>query len=342
LSYIGLRKGRRRAIHTPGRVARVEEGRKGLFTIVVEKLDGGLLCKLESEKPVAEKTLVWLALALVEGESRSALCLAGRERSGEREMTVLLEGEGEIRRARVSLDWRGRAEALEPGRRYLLHLLDSKSFFTAYERRSIPAGAGGRSEPELLATWRMRFFSRFADRAGERFVLDAATGVKSYLKAFAHKGSRLCCLNISLPMLRRTREWLGEVGASYVQYDANTGFPFKRSSFDLVLADALLEYVDEPGEVLKGCGELLKIGGLLLLLEPIASSEAMPSFYPQDLWELAIWRPRVESRFSRDVFQKLLEGEGFELLERSSMSFTYGIYSQEEFSQSAAAYRKVS
>jgi SAM-dependent methyltransferase len=338
-----MRKGKRRAVHTFGEISEIRGD--GPFTISVEKsIVGGVLCILETKEKI-KKGAVWIVIAPLKGkpgksEEEAVMALTSLQESGDREITAVFESrEGPHKRAEVTLDNRGRAKNLEVGEDYTFGVMEPEKFFQAYEMKSIPTGGSGRSEPDEAGKKRIELFTDLSGAKEGQCVLDCATGIKGYLKHFAKKGSTLVCLNVSIPVLKRTREWLDNNDAYFVRYDADQGFPFKDKRFDIIVVDALLEYVKEPHTVLKRCAALTKPGGSILLLEP-AFTETHTEFYPMDLWEVALWRPLYDKGFSRLAFEDTLKNEKFELAERRIIDFEYPLFSQQRFSQGIAAFKK--
>ncbi|MEE8402550.1 MAG: hypothetical protein V3R93_02240, partial [Candidatus Hydrothermarchaeaceae archaeon] len=82
---------------------------------------------------------------------------------------------------------------------------------------------------------------------------------------------------------------------------------------------------------------LVKKDGELLLLGPIKST--VQDFYPQDLWEIALWRPRHDPFFNDRCMEETLKEKGFEIIEKREMRFRYPIYGPEEFCQSIVKFR---
>jgi ubiquinone/menaquinone biosynthesis C-methylase UbiE len=124
-----------------------------------------------------------------------------------------------------------------------------------------------------------------------------------------------------------------------VAYDIEEGLPFKYHTFDLVICDALLEYVADCHEALAQTSGLVKKGGKLLLLEPVKST--VSEFYPQDLFEIALWRPRRDPLFNERCVEETLKARKFELVDRREMRFSYPIFEKEEFCQSIAKFQKI-
>ncbi len=319
---IGMRRGKKRAIHLPGELRVALDG-----SAEIQKLYGlGELASITKCKDVRAGT-VWLAIA--PATDKEGMRLAELKKSGS-EVKAVFEG-GTLSRIEVFLDDRGRARNLGIEAEYSIAILPKKAFFEFYERMSIPAGGRGRSEPQELGELRLRNFQDLMKgRAGK--VLDAATGIKGYLKSLAEKCT-ITCGNISPSMLKRTREWLGTANAGFVAYDAEFGFPFKDGEFDLAICDAFLEYVDDPIKVLRRIAGLLRPEGELFLLEPISALAEAEEFYPQDLWEFALWRPIHDKGFNGSALEKELGGLGFEAVERKTMEFEYPMHGDERFRQ---------
>jgi ubiquinone/menaquinone biosynthesis C-methylase UbiE len=344
LGDIGLRKGKRKSLHIPGSVTEVR-GRKA-SSVNIEKLGGGgALCRLVTDKSLREGP-VWIAISplIRDGATRkegSVVTLDKIQNRSQTEIVAIFKSrEGVIKKAELVFDNRGRAKNLEVGDSYGFSLLTPREFYSAYERRSIPVNKGSRSESGEIGKKRIDLIKGLVDaRDGER-ILDCATGIKDYLKSIASKDSRIVCLNISIPMLERARAWLDYADADFVRYDADLGLPFKDNSFDTVMLDALLEYTEEPKAVLGDCSALVKSGGKLLLLEPV-ESENLPEFYPQDLWELALWRPTHDKGFSKKNLEETLKKQNFELVQRIDFRFSHRIFTNENFFQSVAVFKKV-
>lgn len=340
MQKIGMRKGKKKAVHTFGEVVDISGDRP--YRIEIKKVySSEPLCTIESEDRI-EKGLAYIAIAPFMEE------LAGRGRPLQLsdikteggQMVALFESEkGRIKRAEIRLDDRGRAKNLEAGKEYLFSVFRKRPFFERYERRSIPAGRGKRSEAAEIGEERIKNFTEMAEvKRGDR-ILDTATGIKKYLKHFSRQGCRVTCLNISLSILKATREWLGDENTSFAVYDIEEGLPFRDGTFDTVICDALLEYIPDAHGALVQISGLVKKGGNLLLLEPVKST--VSDFYPQDLWEIALWRPRHDPLFNERCMEETLKARGFEIQEKREVRFRHPIHEMEEFCQPVAKFQKV-
>jgi ubiquinone/menaquinone biosynthesis C-methylase UbiE len=335
MGKMGMRKGRRLAIHTFGEVASVA-GAKPFRTEIFKTFSSEPLCTVISDRAVGEG-LVYIAIAPAGGNGGPAMTLAKLEKKGN-QLTAEFESKGPIKEARITLDDRGRARNLEEGKDYLFNVFSKRQFFDRYEKRSIPVGKGKRSEPDETGAERIANFLELADVGKGDMVLDTATGIKEYLRHFSKLGARLTCLNISPSILKKTREWLGDENANFVAYDIEEGIPFAYHSFDVVICDALLEYVADCHEAIAHASSLVKRGGSLLLLEPVKST--VKDFYPQDLFEIALWRPRHDPLFNKRCMEETLRARKFKLVESREMRFSYPIFEKEEFCQSIAKFEK--
>jgi|Deesub1362A_J573_1020465.scaffolds.fasta_scaffold00115_26 ubiquinone/menaquinone biosynthesis C-methylase UbiE len=319
MQRIGLRKGRKRAIHTFGQC------RKTNYGYEIKKLfSEGILCKLHTSNELREG-FCWVVIRPYLG-SGSPFTLSYLEKS---DRTIIAVFEKNKEKYEVFLDNRGRARNLTKNRGYLIEFIPRKKFYNLYEQ--MPLGKGNISEPFELREERIKNFLELGKTTRELLVLDASTGIKEYLRYYDKKGS-LTCLNISMEILKRTKEWLRSSSASFIAYDAEVGFPFKEEAFDLVVCDALLEYVSNPQEVLADACRVVKKGGTMIILEPI-TSRYKEDFYPQDLWEIALWRPQYDPNFNSTCIEITLGKKGMKQIEKREMTFYYDIYDKVEFRQ---------
>jgi SAM-dependent methyltransferase len=316
---VGLRKGKKRAIHTLGNVKKTPTGYE------IRKLfSGGFLGRAVTEREIIEGD-VWIVVRPFLGTG-DPFILSELDEDRKNRRVLFERGEEKFE---ILFDNRGRAKNLQEGKRYIVDALPWKNFFELYEQ--MPLCKDKRVEPGELRAQRTKNFEEMGKIEEGYRVLDAATGVKEYLKYFDEVG-KLFCLNISPAVLRLTKRWLDSKSAVFIAYDAERGFPFREGTFECVVVDALLEYVRDPARVIKNAGKLVRPGGFMLVLEPIRSGE-IEDFYPQDLWEVALWRPKYDPFFNEEVLEETLREERFELVEKREMRFQYPIYNMEDFSQ---------
>lgn len=102
--------------------------------------------------------------------------------------------------------------------------------------------------------------------AGERvsrYVLEVGCGTGRFGRAFAERGARVIGVDLTRAMLAEAGK--DEKGMlNLCQADAGR-LPFQPSSFDLVLAVTLLEFVPDPSGVLAEMCRVLRPGGRLLI-----------------------------------------------------------------------------
>ena len=100
-------------------------------------------------------------------------------------------------------------------------------------------------------------------------VLDLGCGTGELARVLASAGWPVTACDISEQMLGRAivRDEAGTV--EWVLLDpAWRVLPFERASFDAITASSLLEYIDDPGAVLRECARLLRPGGVVLCTVP--------------------------------------------------------------------------
>ncbi len=321
MKRVGLRKGKKRAIHLPA-LAEPEDGGTELYKLYT----GEALGRISDASYNGE---VYIALR----PSPQGLLLEEIEEEGREIKAVFESGKAEF-----YLDNRGRAKNLKKGVKYGIKVVPRKSFYEFFERGSIPAekGKGKRSEPDEAALKRIKAISEMISGRYAK-ALDSAAGIKSYLEKASLASGSLITLNISETALKGVKEWLP--AAFPLLCDVEKGLPFRDSSFDLVISDALLEYIKEPHTLLGEYVRVLREGGELILLEPAESSKKL-SFYPQDLWEIALWRPLFDKNFSQESFERFLS-ESMNLQEEERIDFSYNVWEEEEFFQKVVKFKKV-
>jgi SAM-dependent methyltransferase len=115
-------------------------------------------------------------------------------------------------------------------------------------------------------------------RAGDR-VLDLGCGTGELACRLAAAGLRVTGCDISRNMLLHAAARGDGAGHTWVQLEPGwRSLPFKPAAFDLVVASSVLEYVSEPGAVLRECARVLRPGAVVLytvpdLLHPVRWAE---------------------------------------------------------------------
>ncbi len=346
MSKIGMRRGKRRAIHTLGIIKRFSEGKP--YEIEISKIwNKNLLCRLISDYKIKEGVvylvlLPWrpeLEKEKFEKGIHSFMRLVEEELEGNQRHIYFqsLDSSFPIRSAEFWLDNRGRAKQISKEEIYYFSLIKEKrDFFDRYERGAIPSSLkAGRSEPDILSEKRIRNFVDMCADWRTNKVLDVAAGVKEYVKTLIERNFFIICANISASVLKTVSESFPQDNLAFVVYDADECLPFKKNSFNYVICDAILEYLSEPVSFIRDLFNVLSRGGEMLLLEPVRSN-VKTEFYPQDMWELALWRPIYDSLFNFEIVQENLKKSGFEVIERKELKFNYPIFEEEFFEQSVS------
>lgn len=96
--------------------------------------------------------------------------------------------------------------------------------------------------------------------------LGCGTGVQAQALNARFSNTRVIAADFSLPMLSHARHRRGWFRKRFdlVQADARA-LPLADASVDLVFSNLMLQWCDDPGEVLAGLRRILKPGGLLLV-----------------------------------------------------------------------------
>jgi SAM-dependent methyltransferase len=144
--------------------------------------------------------------------------------------------------------------------RQVLQLFDAKA--TTWPEKYAPDGR--------LAGRLVRLASAVGQHArpGTR-ILDLGCGTGELARYLAAAGLRVTGADISGEMLSRAVTADKHSAVDWVQLDPGwIALPFEPRTFDAVVASSVLEYVDEPGSVLRECARVLRPGGALLLTVP--------------------------------------------------------------------------
>jgi phosphatidylethanolamine/phosphatidyl-N-methylethanolamine N-methyltransferase len=115
-----------------------------------------------------------------------------------------------------------------------------------------------------------------AERIGGR-ILEVGVGTGISLPEYS-RTSRLCGIDISAPMLRKAQERVAELGLKnveglYVMDAEHMGFP--DASFDVVVAQYVVNTVPNPEATLDEFARVLKPGGEIILLSRVGAEGGM-------------------------------------------------------------------
>jgi SAM-dependent methyltransferase len=100
-------------------------------------------------------------------------------------------------------------------------------------------------------------------------VLDLGCGTGELARDLAAAGRRATGCDISGEMLGLAAAVDPGGGVGWVQLDPGwRQLPFASAIFDAVVAASVLEYVDEPGAILRECARVLRPGGVVLCTVP--------------------------------------------------------------------------
>jgi SAM-dependent methyltransferase len=165
----------------------------------------------------------------------------------------------------------GREDMAEPDglAREVLRLFDAKA--AGWPARYAPGG------PLVSRLASLSAAVNWHARAGDR-VLDLGCGTGELARALAAAGLRVAGCDISRQMLLRAAH--DATARESADHDRGgcagwvclgpdwQSLPFVSASFDVVVAASVLEYVAEPGAVLRECARVLRPGGVVLYTVP--------------------------------------------------------------------------
>jgi SAM-dependent methyltransferase len=139
-------------------------------------------------------------------------------------------------------------------------------------------------------------------------LLDVGRGKADRLCVFAKRGFDVYALDLVPENVRQIKESLN-IPAICGNAEA-IGEYFAPKSFNIITAFALLEHLRQPDSFVKQCFELLKPGGALVLLVPIADSIWVQLF--RHRWAAITEVPRHVSLPSTSGLVELLHEAGYE------------------------------
>jgi ubiquinone/menaquinone biosynthesis C-methylase UbiE len=138
-------------------------------------------------------------------------------------------------------------------------------------------------------------------------ILDAGCGTGVFTLDILSRGAYVIGLDISLPMLRRSREKSGGYPFQVVQGDM-LNLPFPEKSFDRVVSVTALEFIEDGPGAIRELFRVTQKGGSIVVatlnsLSPWASRRAAEAQKKQTIFTKAIFR-------SPDELRSLASAEG--------------------------------
>ena len=130
---------------------------------------------------------------------------------------------------------------------------------------------------------RRLFRTRKFDLRGMTSILDVGSGagqLAGHLLDFSDPQTRITCMDISQPMLRRARQRLNSERPDYVVADV-ASLPFADESFDGITCGYVLEHVPDPAQGLRELSRVLRRGGRMLLL---TTEDSFSGAWTSRLW----------------------------------------------------------
>jgi len=131
-------------------------------------------------------------------------------------------------------------------------------------------------------------------------ILDAGCGTGVFTLDFLSCGAKVIGLDISLPMLRRSREKAGEYPLPSVLGDM-LNLPFSEDSFDKVISVTALEFIEDGAAAVRELFRIAQKGGCIVVatlnsLSPWAARRKAEAKQKESIFEKVIFRSPDELR----------------------------------------------
>jgi ubiquinone/menaquinone biosynthesis C-methylase UbiE len=131
-------------------------------------------------------------------------------------------------------------------------------------------------------------------------ILDAGCGTGVFTLDFLSRGAKVIGLDISLPMLRRSREKAGEYSLPSVLGDM-LNLPFSEGSFDKVISVTALEFIEDGAAAIRELFRVVQKGGCIVVatlnsLSPWAARRKAEAKQKESIFEKVVFRSPDELR----------------------------------------------
>ena len=187
---------------------------------------------------------------------------------------------------------------LEPGGRDLIRKVEKGRLFDEWPEkydRWFTTSIGGlvkKYEAELL-------LDLLRPSQGE-IILDAGCGTGVFTLDFLSCGAKVIGLDISLPMLRRSREKAGGYSLQSVLGDM-LNLPFSEDSFDKVISVTALEFIEDGAAAVRELFRVVQKGGCIVVatlnsLSPWAARRKAEAKQKESIFEKVVFRSPDELR----------------------------------------------
>lgn len=189
----------------------------------------------------------------------------------------------------------------------------AESFDAQYEGSALSL----KSVTKLFLDMRTRLIYDLADFSINDRVLDVGCGSGIHMTIFAHRVSEIIGLDYSMDMLQLCRKRFDSAGIDnykLIHCDANS-LPFAENSFDCIISLGLIDYIEEPRNVIAEFQRVLKDTGFLVFTIP--KKPSIFSFFRSKsgiIFRDKIFNlPPIVSAVSYSELESLLESMSFQI-----------------------------
>ncbi len=110
-------------------------------------------------------------------------------------------------------------------------------------------------------------FRRESPDVSGRDVLELGCGTGKNTAWLAQRARRVVALDFSAGMLERARDRIGAAHVTFLRHDLREPWPLANASFDVVVANLVLEHIRHPAPIYSEAARVLRSGGQLFLSE---------------------------------------------------------------------------